>query len=58
VTNKKLATVEEDYRTFIQIMERARKMTVLEDQGSLSSPSFKMDKNGNLEQFAHGGSSN
>ena len=30
---KQLATVEEDYQTFIQIMERARKMTVLDDQG-------------------------
>jgi len=52
ITNKKLTTVEEDYKTFIQIMERARKMTVLEDQGAMKSPSFKMDKNGNLEQFA------
>jgi len=56
LTNKKLTTVEEDYKTFIQIMERARKMTVLDDQGSVKSPSFKMDKNGNLEQFAHGSS--
>lgn len=47
---KKLNTVEEDYHTFIQIMERARKMTVLEDQANSSSPTFKMDKNGNLEQ--------
>lgn len=56
ITRKKLATVEEDYKVFIQIMERARKMTVLEDQGSSSSPTFKMDKNGNLEQLAHGSS--
>ncbi|MEI3605801.1 RsfA family transcriptional regulator [Pseudogracilibacillus sp. SE30717A] len=56
ITKKKLTTVEEDYKTFIQIMERARKMTVLEDQGSINSPTFKMDKNGNLEQFAHGSS--
>src|SRR5699024_1361852 len=56
VTKKKLATVEEDYQTFIQIMERARKMTVLEDQGNLKSPTFKMDKNGNLEQYAQGSS--
>lgn len=47
---KKLSAVEEDYHTFIQIMERARKMTVLEDQANASSPTFKMDKNGNLEQ--------
>lgn len=56
ITRKKLATVEEDYKTFIQIMERARKMTVLEDQSTLKSPTFKMDKNGNLEQLAHGSS--
>src|SRR5690625_5134074 len=55
VTRKKLSTVEEDYKVFIQIMDRARKMTVLEEQGnSYKSPTFKMDKNGNLEQYAHG----
>jgi prespore-specific regulator len=51
--DRKLKTVEEDYHTFIQIMERARKMTVLEDQGTANSPAFKMDKNGNLEQIIH-----
>ena len=56
MTKKKLTTVEEDYKTFIQIMERARKMTVLEDQGAVKSPTFKMDKNGNLEQLAQGSS--
>ena len=50
VKEKRLETVEEDYRTFIQIMERARKMTVLEDTHSEQAPAFKMDKNGNLEQ--------
>lgn len=54
MTRKKLSTVEDDYKVFIQIMERARKMTVLEDQGSLKSPSFRMDKNGNLEQLVQG----
>ncbi|MEI3613291.1 RsfA family transcriptional regulator [Pseudogracilibacillus sp. SO30301A] len=56
ITKKKLTTVEEDYKTFIQIMDRARKMAVLDDQGSIKSPAFKMDKNGNLEQFAQGSS--
>lgn len=56
LTKKKLATVEEDYKTFIQIMERARKMTVLDEQVSSPSPAFKMDKNGNLEQLAQGNS--
>ncbi|MGM8212962.1 RsfA family transcriptional regulator [Virgibacillus sp. W0430] len=54
LTEEKLETVQEDYQMFIQIMERARKMTVLEDQGSLKAPAFKMDKNGNLEQLAQG----
>ncbi|MGM8364676.1 RsfA family transcriptional regulator [Virgibacillus sp. W0181] len=54
LTEEKLETVQEDYQMFIQIMERARKMTVLDDKGSLKAPSFKMDKNGNLEQMAHG----
>lgn len=51
-TKKRLETVEEDYSTFIQIMERARKLTLLDDQGTLKSPTFRMDKNGNLEQLS------
>lgn len=50
-TEKQFSTVQEDYQAFIQIMERARKMTVLDDQGSLQPPAFRMDKNGNLEQL-------
>ena len=53
-TKKSLATIQEDYQVFIQIMDRARKMTVLDDQGTLKSPAFKMDKNGNLQQLAQG----
>ncbi|RPF55532.1 RsfA family transcriptional regulator [Aquisalibacillus elongatus] len=45
-------TLQEDYQTFISIMERARKMVVLDDDSSLSSPAFKMEKNGNLQQIA------
>lgn len=56
-TNKRLETVEEDYKMFIQIIERARKMAVLDDQGVAGkTPTFKMDKNGNLEQMAQGSS--
>lgn len=51
LTKKKLQTMEEDYQTFMQIMDRARKMSVLEEQSN-HSPTFKMDKNGNLEQLA------
>jgi len=50
-TQKQLNTIQEDYRVFVQIMDRARKMTVLDDQGSFQSPKFVMDKNGNLEQI-------
>lgn len=48
-TKKKLALMEEDYQTFIQIMDRARKLTVLKEE-KLDSPTFRMDKNGNLQQ--------
>jgi prespore-specific regulator len=53
-TERELVTIQEDYKVFVQIMERARKMTVLEDQGSFKAPAFRMDKNGNLEQIAQG----
>jgi len=55
-TKNKLTTIEEDYKMFIQIMDRARKMSVLDEKGHQyqQAPTFKMDKNGNLEQYAHG----
>ena len=53
-TEKQLNIIQEDYHTFIQIMDRARKMTVLKDDALLKSPAFRMDKNGNLEQVAQG----
>jgi len=53
-TESQMASIQDDYQTFIQIMDRARKMTVLDDKGSLASPTFRMDKNGNLEHLAHG----
>lgn len=53
-TETQLATIQNDYQSFIQIMERARKMTVLDDQGTMPAPAFRMDKNGNLQQLAHG----
>ncbi len=51
-TEKQLASIKEDYQTFIQIMDRARKMTIFNEEDALKSPSFRMDKNGNLEQLA------
>ncbi|TFJ94021.1 RsfA family transcriptional regulator [Lentibacillus salicampi] len=53
-TTKQLETVQEDYQVFMQIMDRARKMTVFDDQDSFKTPSFRMDKNGNLQQVADG----
>lgn len=44
--------IEEDYQSLIQIMNRARRMAILQDDDSLSSQSFRMDKNGNLEKLA------
>ncbi|MBP1930644.1 RsfA family transcriptional regulator [Ammoniphilus resinae] len=43
--------VNEDYRTLIQIMDRARKMALLtENEEVVMKPRFKMDANGNLER--------
>lgn len=52
---KRLQTVESDYQTFIQIMDRARKLTLFDEkENHPPSPMFKMDKNGNLEQYVQG----
>ncbi|WP_339228244.1 RsfA family transcriptional regulator [Oceanobacillus sp. FSL K6-2867] len=53
-TEDQLVSIQEDYQTFIQIMDRARKMTVLDDKDSRTAPAFRMDKNGNLQQLAQG----
>ncbi|HEU5141367.1 MAG TPA: RsfA family transcriptional regulator [Bacillales bacterium] len=48
---QKHETVNEDYQSLIQIMDRARKMVAF--QGEDQNPSsFRMDKNGNLEKIA------
>lgn len=44
--------VQEDYQALVKIMDRARKL-VLFEENDLKSPTFKMDKNGNLEQMAN-----
>jgi prespore-specific regulator len=56
---KELATMkrdhqamEEDYQSLIGIMERARRMAFLSEDEESKSPTFKMDKNGNLEKLA------
>lgn len=45
-----LKAIEEDYRSLLEIMERARKMVVLQDEDRQSKVRFQMDKNGNLER--------
>ncbi|WP_456278166.1 RsfA family transcriptional regulator [Bacillus sp. AK128] len=45
-------TIQEDYQALVQIMDRARRMVMFEDTEDRSSPVFRMDKNGNLEQVA------
>lgn len=42
--------VNDDYKTLIQIMDRARRLTVLSTEEE-SKPRFKMDANGNLERI-------
>lgn len=46
--------VEEDYQSLIQIMNRARRMALLQDEDEQvqTAPKFRMDKNGNLEKIA------
>ena len=50
-TRKQLATIQEDYNAFIRIMDRARKMSVYEEETN-GHPEFKMDQHGNLQQVA------
>jgi len=46
------ATIQEDYQALVQIMDRARRMVMFEDGDERQTPTFRMDKNGNLEQVA------
>jgi prespore-specific regulator len=48
---KNSVTMQEDYETLMQIMNRARKL-VLFDEEEGKAPRFKMDRNGNLEKVA------
>lgn len=48
---KEHITIEEDYQSLIDIMERARRMVMIQDQDDKGA-TFKMDKNGNLEKLA------
>jgi prespore-specific regulator len=46
-----LKTIQSDYRSLIEIMERARKMVVLQEEERQPKVKFQMDKNGNLERI-------
>ncbi|UOQ46285.1 RsfA family transcriptional regulator [Halobacillus salinarum] len=50
--NRQLEAMSEDYQALIQIMDRARKMVMFDDQDFTAKPHFKMEKNGNLEHMA------
>lgn len=43
--------VEDDYRSLMEIMERARKMVVLQESEKEKKVKFQMDRNGNLERL-------
>jgi prespore-specific regulator len=45
------STIQEDYETLMKIMNRARKMVLLEEEDRPATK-FKMDRNGNLEKIA------
>lgn len=47
---KDLQTIEEDYRSLMEIMERARKMVVLQEEDRQPKAKYQMDQNGNLER--------
>ena len=47
---KQSHTVQEDYETLMNIMNRARKLAVMDDE-ERSQTSFRMDRNGNLEKL-------
>jgi len=44
-------TVNDDYKTLIQIMDRARKLAFLAEAEDEQKAKFKMDENGNLERI-------
>ncbi|KFN02830.1 RsfA family transcriptional regulator [Bacillus clarus] len=48
---KQSNTVQEDYETLMNIMNRARKLAVMDDE-ERAQTSFRMDRNGNLEKIA------
>ncbi|MFC7060736.1 RsfA family transcriptional regulator [Halobacillus seohaensis] len=50
--HSQLNSLKEDYQAFITIMDRARKMTMFDDQDYLNKTISQMDKSVNLEHLA------
>ncbi len=48
---KEYLTVQEDYQSLLEIMEKARKMVVFQEEEDQGSMKFQMDANGNLEKI-------
>ncbi|MFN2746111.1 MULTISPECIES: sporulation-specific transcriptional regulator GerR [Bacillus] len=48
---KQLELTEDDYKALIEIMERARKMVVLQEDERNKKVKFQMEPNGNLERM-------
>lgn len=46
---KQQQSVQEDYETLVRIMDRARKLVLLDEPQEQMAPIFKMDQNGNLD---------
>lgn len=49
VLTKQQQAVQEDYEILVKIMDRARKLVLLDDHEKQIAPIFKMDQNGNLD---------
>jgi prespore-specific regulator len=48
---KELAAIQEDYKTLIGIMERARKMVMLEEDEHTQKVKFQKEKNREIEKI-------
>lgn len=46
-----LKAMEHDYKALLEIMEKARKMAILQEEDRQQKVKFQMDKNGNLERI-------
>ena len=45
---KENKSIKQDYEQFVQIMNRARKMVAFNSDDEIATPTFKMERNGNL----------